>query len=101
MRNPSPSPPNTVGIATQSFSLRVDQRPQITSVNAASFETVTAGSFTLSSTGWPTPTVTLIERCPMASASAAAPSSAPAGRGTGGQYPLTVTAANGVSTCGN
>ena len=88
---------NTVGTATQSFSLRVEQRPQITSVNAATFETGTAGSFTLSSTGWPTPTVTLTGALPDGVSFSGGTLSGTPAEGTGGQYPLTVTAADGVT----
>src|SRR5262249_59499343 len=47
-------PPNAV----QSFTLTVNQAPAITSANNATFTVGTAGSFMVTATGFPTPTLT-------------------------------------------
>ena len=41
--------------ATQSFTLTVNQAPAITSANSTTFTVGTAGSFTVTTTGFPTP----------------------------------------------
>jgi hypothetical protein len=89
--------------ATQSFTLTVNAAPAITSANATTFLVGAPGTFTVTTTG--TPAVTTI----------AASGALPAGvtftnngngtatlagtpqAGTGGTYPLTITAANGVN----
>jgi len=45
------------GTSTQSFTLTVDQAPAITSADSATFSQSAAGSFTVTSTGTPTPTL--------------------------------------------
>ncbi|HEV8060078.1 MAG TPA: DUF4214 domain-containing protein [Gemmataceae bacterium] len=92
---------NGVGTnATQSFTLTVNQSPAITSANKTTFTVGSAGSFTVSATGFPTPVL---------SESGALPSGITFNAGTGilggtpaagasGTYPLTFTAGNGVGT---
>ncbi|MFZ3264080.1 MAG: putative Ig domain-containing protein [Terriglobales bacterium] len=49
---------NGTGSATQAFTLTVNQVPAITSTNNTTFAVGTAGSFTVTTTGYPTPGVT-------------------------------------------
>ena len=83
---------------TQSFTLTVGQVPAITSTNNAIFTVGTAGSFTVTATGSPTPTLSETGALPSGVTFTAATgilSGTPAA-GTGGTYPLTFTASNGV-----
>ncbi len=82
--------------ATQSFTLTVNSAPVITSVNHATFVQGTAGSFTVTATGSPTPTL---------AESGALPAGVTFTPGTGvlagtptvsGTFPITFTATNGV-----
>ena len=87
--------------ATQSFTLTVGQgsnAPSINSVNSANFFVGTAGSFTVTATGSPTPTLSESGALPNGvtfSASTGVVSGTPAA-GTVGTYPITFTAGNGV-----
>ena len=88
--------------ATQTFTLTVNQGPAITSANSATFTIGVAGSFTVTTSGVPAPTVTI--------GGVALPANlmfADNGNGTGtlsgtpaagteGTYALTFTATNGV-----
>ena len=88
--------------ATQNFTLTVNQAPAITSAAAATFPVGAPGTFTVTTTGFPVPTI--------ARGGAALPAgvtwvdngdgtgtlSGTAGAGTGGTYALTFTASNGV-----
>jgi Bacterial Ig-like domain (group 3)/Immunoglobulin domain/Putative Ig domain len=88
--------------ATQSFTLTVHQAPAITSANATTFSAGTAGSFTVTTTGSAPTTlsesgalpagVTFTDNGNGTATLAGTPAS-----GTGGSYPITITAANGVS----
>ena len=49
---------NSVGTVTQAFTLTVDLAPTITSANSTTFTHGKAGSFTVTTTGYPTPSVT-------------------------------------------
>ena len=84
--------------ATQSFTLTVDQAPAITSANNTSFIVGTAGSFTAVATGYPTPTFSETGVLPsgVTFTSGGVLSGTPAA-GTGGIYPFTITASNGIS----
>src|SRR4029077_4205289 len=95
---------NGVGApASQAFTLKINQAPAITSASTATFVVGSAGSFTVTATGVPTPTltrtgaltsgVTVIDN----GNGTATLSGTPAG-GTAGTYPLTITASNGVGS---
>jgi len=85
--------------ATQSFTLTVNQAPAITSANTATFQVGAAGTFSVTTTGFPTPSIT----------SGALPAGVTFhdnGDGTGtlsgtpaasGTFVITFTAQNGVS----
>lgn len=84
--------------ATQSFTLTVDQAPAITSANSAGFVVSTAGTFTVTASGFPAPT--LGESGPLPTgvtfnAATGVLSGTPA-VATQGSYPITFTAQNGV-----
>ena len=85
--------------ATQNFTLTVNQAPAITSATSTTFTTGTAGSFTITATGFPTPKFTESGALPggVTLTSAGVLSGTPAA-GTGGTYPITVTATNSVSS---
>ncbi len=86
--------------ATQPFTLTVNQAPAITSANNTTFTVGTAGSFTVTATGYPAPTFALNGPLPTGlslDASTGILSGTPAS-GTGGNYNnYIVTASNGVS----
>jgi len=91
---------NSVSSPTQNFTLTVDQAPAITtSPTSTTFTVGTPGSFTMTATGFPTPTFTESGALPggVALTSAGVLSGTPAA-GTGGTYPITVTATNSVSS---
>ena len=85
--------------ATQGFTLTVDQPPSITSAASSTFTVGTAGSFTVMATGYPAPTYSESGTLPagVTLTSAGMLSGTPAA-GTGGTYPITITASNGVSS---
>jgi len=86
--------------ATQSFTLTVDEAPAITSANAASFTLGAPGSFTVTASGHPAPTLAQAGALPAGvtfDAATGVLSGTPAA-GTGGTYPLTFTATNGVGS---
>jgi len=86
--------------ATQSFTLVVNQPPAFTSPSNATFTTGAAGSFTVTATGFPAPTRSLTSGTLPAGVTFTPASGVLAGTpaaGTGGSYPLTFTAANGVA----
>src|SRR6185437_11175711 len=88
--------------ASQSFTLTIDQAPSIISANSTTFTVGTSGSFTITSTGFPT--AALLESGTLPSGisfvdngdGTATLSGTPAA-GTGGSYPFTISASNGVS----
>ena len=85
--------------ATQSFTLTVNQAPAITSANSTTFTVGTAGSFTVTATGTPTPTLSQTGTLPAGvsfNTTTGVLSGTPAA-GTGGTYPITFTAQNGVA----
>ena len=85
--------------ATQSFILTVTQAPAITSANNTTFTVGAAGSFTVTTTGFPTPALTESGALPSGVSfvdngnGTATLSGIPSAAGT---YPLSFTAANGV-----
>jgi len=85
--------------AAQSFTLTVDQAPAITSGAGTTFVIGTAGSFTVTATGYPAPTFSETGALPsgVTLSTAGVLSGTPAA-GTAGTYTLTVTASNGVGT---
>jgi hypothetical protein len=85
--------------AAQSFTLTVDQAPAITSGAGTTFIIGTAGSFTVTATGYPAPTFS--ETGPLPSGVTLSTLGVLSGTpavGTAGTYTLTVTASNGVGT---
>jgi predicted secreted protein len=92
--------------ATQSFTIVVDQAPAITSANTVTFP-AGGGSpdFTVTTTGYPSgPILTLKETGTLPSGvnftdngDGTATITNTAAAGTGGSYPITITASNGVS----
>jgi hypothetical protein len=84
--------------ATQSFLLTVDQGPAFNSANSTAFSVGTASSFLVTATGSPTPTLSERGALPSGVSFDAATSvlSGTPGPGTGGTYPVTFTASNGI-----
>ncbi len=87
---------NSAGFSVQGFTLTVDSKPAITSANKTTFTEGTAGSFTVTATGSPTPTIT---------ESGTLPNGVTFNNGVlsgtpteGGVYTITFTAANGVGS---
>lgn len=86
--------------AARTFTLTVNQAPAITSANAATFTVGSAGSFPLTATGFPAPTLEVTGTLPAGVGFDTADNSlkgTPA-PGSFGVYPLTVTATNGVGS---
>lgn len=86
--------------ATQAFTLTVDQAPKITSANSTGFTAGAAGSFTVTATGYPTPTMSLASGTLPSGVSFDAATGVLSGNpaaGTGGTYTLTFKATNGIS----
>lgn len=83
---------------TQNFTLTVDQAPAITSANSATFSPNQAGSFTVTSTGFPAPAISILGELPSGvafNASTGVMSGTPAA-GSSGTYNLNFIASNGV-----
>jgi Bacterial Ig domain/FG-GAP-like repeat len=88
--------------ATQTFTLTVNQAPQITSAASATFTVGVAGSFTVTTTGFPVPTIGSTVGLPTGvtftdNGNGTATIAGPPGAGTGGIYSITITAMNGVA----
>jgi hypothetical protein len=85
--------------ATQNFTLTVDQAPAITSAGSTTFSGVTPNSFTVTASGYPA-SMTFGETGALPSgvtfSTTGILSGMPA-NGTGGSYPITITASNGIS----
>src|SRR5262249_44211090 len=89
---------NVVGSSPQIFTLTVNQVPAITSGNAATFIVGSLGSFSVTATGFPAPTFSATGALPSGvNLSASGVLSGTPAAGTGGSYPITITAANGVN----
>ncbi|QGN34369.1 putative Ig domain-containing protein [Microlunatus sp. Gsoil 973] len=92
----------TLDNATVTAALEVDQPPAITSADTASFIPGTPAGFTITTTGYPAARITEVGGLPSGLAfqnngdGSATISGTPAA-GTGGSYPIDLTAANGVS----
>jgi hypothetical protein len=87
--------------AVQSFTLTVDQAPAITTADHATFTVGTAGTFTVSATGYPHPSFTETGAVPAGvtltdNGDGTATLSGTPDTGTGGSYPIVITASNGV-----
>ncbi|HEV8067331.1 MAG TPA: putative Ig domain-containing protein [Planctomycetaceae bacterium] len=83
---------------TQNFTLTVDEAPNITSTNSATFTVGTSGSFSLTATGFPAPRLGVAGALPAGltfDPSTGVFSGTPS-PGTVGGYSLLVTASNGV-----
>ena len=88
--------------ATQSFTLTVNEAPSITSANSTTFTAGSAGTFTVTSTGFPTAALSEVGTLPSGvtlsdNGDGTATLSGTPATGTGGTYPITITATNGVS----
>ncbi len=86
--------------ATQNFTLTVNEAPSITSANSTSFSVGGAGTFTVTATGFPTPSITESGTLPngvtFTGGTGSATLSGTPAPGTNGTYPITFTASNGV-----
>jgi hypothetical protein len=84
------------------FTLTVNQAPAITSANATAFTVGNAGTFRVTATGFPAPTFSVTGALPSGvtfNPGTGVLSGTP-GAGTGGTYPITITASNGVGSNG-
>ena len=89
--------------ATQSFTLTVNQAAAITSAANATFTVGSAGSFTFTSTGRPTASLSESGALPSGvsfhdNGDGTATLAGTPASGTGGSYPVTITAHNGVGS---
>jgi hypothetical protein len=94
---------NAAGSATQSFRLLVDQAPAITSAKAVTASVGRAMRFTVTTTGYPTATITEAGRLPnglrfVANTNGTATISGTPAPGAAGTYTLTMSATNGVGS---
>jgi large repetitive protein len=95
---------NIYGTGTQTLTISVPLAPTITSANSVSFGTGVAGTFTVTTTGAPYPTVAETGALPTGvtltadTANGTATLAGTPGPGTAGTYPITITATNGVGT---
>lgn len=88
--------------ATVTAAITVNQAPAITSGNTAAFDIGQAGSFTVTTTGYPTASITEAGALPngltfVDNGDGTATLSGTPLAGSGGTYPLSLTAANGVN----
>jgi len=90
---------NGIGTATtQNFTLMVNEGATITSGNSTTFTVATPGTFSVKATGYPLPTLSESGALPTGVSFAAGVLSGTAAAGTGGVYPMTFNASNGVTT---
>ncbi len=84
--------------STQSFTLTVDQASAITSANTAAFTVGSPGTFTVTATAFPAPTLSETGALPsgVTFTPATGKLAGTPGAGTAGSYPITFTAHNGV-----
>jgi hypothetical protein len=90
----------TLDNGTATAILEVDEPPTISSANIAHFQTSIAGSFTITTTGYPPAAITETGSLPSGltfhdNGNGSATISGTPGAGTGGNYTLNLTAANG------
>ena len=84
---------------TATDNLTVNSPPAITSANNTTFTVGSAGSFNVTATGFPAPTFTKTGALPAGvTLSAAGHLAGTPGAASGGDYPITITATNGVGT---
>jgi len=90
---------NSAGSSDQTFTLKVDQHPAITSTRAT-FTVNTQGSFTLNTSGFPAPTLSLKGTLPkgLSFTSGTGVISGKPAPGTSRTYTLHFTASNGIGT---
>ncbi|HXW79342.1 MAG TPA: putative Ig domain-containing protein, partial [Acidimicrobiales bacterium] len=91
--------------AAQSFTLTVDQAPSITSASSSTFTVGAAGSFSVTTTGYPTPALTESGALPSGvtftnKGNGTATLSGTPQTGAGGVYDISITASNGVTPAG-
>ena len=95
---------NGVGTAaTQNFTLTIGQAPAITSASSATFTAGTAGTFAVTTTGYPAPSLTETGALPTGvtfvdNKNGTATLAGTPAAGTGGTYSLTIKAHNGIGT---
>jgi hypothetical protein len=82
--------------AVQNFTLTVNQTVTITSANNATFTIGVPGSFTVTATGFPTPTISETGALPIGVTFSGSVLSGTPAAGTGGTYNILFTAHNGV-----
>ncbi len=84
--------------ATQNFTLTVNEAPAITSANSVTFTEGNFGTFTASATGFPAPTLSATGALPSGVTFTNGVLSGTPNAGTAGNYPITITASNGVGS---
>jgi hypothetical protein len=92
---------NSVGTSTQNFTLNVREAPKITSPSSVSFTRGQASSFTITTTGYPVPTISRSGTLPPGMSFSAATNGTARLSGTpttAGTWTLTITAKNAVAT---
>jgi hypothetical protein len=90
---------NASGTTTQSFTLTNTEAPAITSAATATFSTGVAGTYTVTTTGYPSPTITESGTLPSgltftAGTTGTATIAGTPATGTAGSYPVTISATN-------
>ncbi len=90
---------NAAGTANQSYTLTTAEQPAVTSATTAAFSTGTAGTFTVTTSGYPSPAIGESGTLPSGltfkdNGNGTATVSGTAPDGTAGSYPITLTAAN-------
>ncbi len=89
---------NGSGAPTQNFTLTVNEAPVITSANNATFTIGNFGSFTVTRTGFPAPSVSQSGALPSGVSFTASVLSGTPANGSVGTYPLQFTATNGIGS---
>jgi autotransporter-associated beta strand protein len=89
--------------ATQTFTLTVDQQPAITSASGATFTTGQLGTFSITSSGFPKPSLSEAGALPSGvtfhdNGNGTATLTGTPGSNAGGTYSLSITAHNGIGT---